>query len=560
MIAQLWIIFAVLTTISSLFFLMPWIKSRRDYAVTNNNHAIAENVRLFNEQIIDLENQKKTGRITAEEFQSIKIELEQNLLQSASALKETSKKQQYTPVRWAYISLALVFAVSVFLLYKHLGAATDLHIIQLQKAKIAADTRDMRNNKMPDLSRANELITELENKLERQPENLQYWFLLARLSSEQNDYAKAVNAYQQIMKYDQSSSLVVAELAQAMFLRDKHVMSDEIGRLTADALNLDPQNTTALGLSGIFSFSKKNYIDAIRYWQQAVNLLGENSESGIGLSLGIEKAKNLYLAEGGTQESLEKALAPKAIVVQVNVDPKISVPASQLVYVYAREWQGSKMPLAITRISFSQLPTKISLTESMAMSPSATLATASQVEVVARISQDGTAMAKPGDWQAIQGPFDMDKLPETIDLVIDKQFDDGSGEQIKSVEKNPGQSDNKTEIQKKITLDISIDPSISVKPDQVVYVYARAWQGSKMPLAITPVAVSQFPTQITLTEAMAMSPSATLATASQIEVVARISQDGTAMAKPGDWQASQGPLDINKLPEKISLVINKKID
>ena len=81
-----------------------------------------------------------------------------------------------------------------------------------------------------------------------------------------------------------------------------------------------------------------------------------------------------------------------------------------------------------------------------------------------------------------------------------------------------------------------------------------------MPLAINRVQVSQLPLTITLDESMAMSPQFTLANASQIEVVARISEDGSATAKPGDWQVSQGPIDINQLPESINLVIEKRME
>jgi cytochrome c-type biogenesis protein CcmH len=44
-----------------------------------------------------------------------------------------------------------------------------------------------------------------------------------------------------------------------------------------------------------------------------------------------------------------------------------------------------------------------------------------------------------------------------------------------------------------------------------------------------------------------------------VEVVARISEDGTATAKPGDWQVSVGPLDMGALPETTELVIAEKL-
>lgn len=423
MIAELWIIFVVLAATACLFLLAPWLKARKTLLAANNQLLIDENVRLFNDQLLDLENQKNSSRISESEFQVLKLELERNLLQTYQALKIKHLPIEIKKLSYSYFAIFIVFIVSVFLLYKHLGASDDLQIIQLQQAKQQADYQAMLDRRLPDLSQSSALIEQLENRLKTDTENLQYWFLLARLSSERNDFVKAANAYQEIVKRDQSSGLVMAELAQAMFLRDKHQMTDEIGRLAKSALDLEPNNSTALGLSGIYAFSKKDYLNAIQFWQKAVDLLGANSEGGRGLSQGIEKAKSLYLAEGGSKEAMDKSLASKSISLSVAVDPKIKADANQLVYVYARAWQGSKMPLAITRIPFSQLPTQVTLTEAMAMSPQATLATATQIELVARISQDGSANAKVGDWQTSQGPFDINQLPESISLVIDKQIE-----------------------------------------------------------------------------------------------------------------------------------------
>lgn len=423
MIPELWIIFAALVATACLFLLAPWMKARKTLLAANNKLLMDENVRLFNEQIIDLENQKNTSRITESEFQVLKLELERNLLQGYQALKKGALPGSINKSHHSYFAIFIVFMVSVFFLYKHLGANDDLQIIQLQQAKQQADYQAMLDNRLPDPSQSSELIEQLENRLKTDTENLQYWFLLARLSSERNDFAKAASSYQEIIKRDQSSGLVMAELAQAIFLRDKHQMTDEVGRLAKSALDLEPNNSTALGLSGIYAFSKKDYLNAIQFWQKAVDLLGADSEGGRGLSQGIEKAKSLYLAEGGSTDAMDKSLASKSISLSVAIDPKIKTDANQLVYVYARAWQGSKMPLAITRIPLSQLPTQVTLTEAMAMSPQATLATATQIEVVARISQDGSANAKAGDWQTSQGPFDINQLPESISLVIDKQIE-----------------------------------------------------------------------------------------------------------------------------------------
>lgn len=92
-----------------------------------------------------------------------------------------------------------------------------------------------------------------------------------------------------------------------------------------------------------------------------------------------------------------------------------------------------------------------------------------------------------------------------------------------------------------------------------MFVYARAWQGAKMPLAIAKIKVSELPKRIVLTEAMAMTPAMSLGSVDQVEVVARISQDGTATAKAGDWQGSIGPVDVVKSSADLSVVIDREL-
>jgi cytochrome c-type biogenesis protein CcmH len=55
------------------------------------------------------------------------------------------------------------------------------------------------------------------------------------------------------------------------------------------------------------------------------------------------------------------------------------------------------MPLAIARITVSQLPYRFTLDDSMAMAPGATISSHAEVVVVARVSKAGSAVPQKGD-------------------------------------------------------------------------------------------------------------------------------------------------------------------
>lgn len=73
-----------------------------------------------------------------------------------------------------------------------------------------------------------------------------------------------------------------------------------------------------------------------------------------------------------------------------------------------------------------------------------------------------------------------------------------------------------------------------VQPGDTVFILARPIEGSRMPLAILQLRVSDLPRAFVLDDSSAMSPDATLSRTNRVQVEIRISRSGTAAARPGD--------------------------
>lgn len=91
---------------------------------------------------------------------------------------------------------------------------------------------------------------------------------------------------------------------------------------------------------------------------------------------------------------------------------------------------------------------------------------------------------------------------------------------------------------------IQLDPALAarVQPDDTVFVFARAAQGSRMPLAIQRHRVSDLPLTFSLDDRQAMSPAARLSGAGAVVVGARISRSGQATPQPGDLEGLSAPV------------------
>ena len=113
----------------------------------------------------------------------------------------------------------------------------------------------------------------------------------------------------------------------------------------------------------------------------------------------------------------------------------------------------------------------------------------------------------------------------------------------------------------RIVVNVALDPRFkdSVRPDDTLFVFAKAAQGPKMPLAIARLTAAQLPASVTLTDAMGMVPGLGLSQFPNVVVSARISKSGNATAQRGDLQTLYVPATTAQV-ESVHLVIADRVD
>jgi cytochrome c-type biogenesis protein CcmH len=85
---------------------------------------------------------------------------------------------------------------------------------------------------------------------------------------------------------------------------------------------------------------------------------------------------------------------------------------------------------------------------------------------------------------------------------------------------------------------VRLSPSFTAQasPEDTVFVFARAAEGPKMPLAVLKKQVKDLPLSFKLDDSMAMTPGLELSSFPRVVVVARISKSGSATPKAGDLE------------------------
>ncbi|AFU97300.1 c-type cytochrome biogenesis protein CcmI [Simiduia agarivorans] len=372
----------------------------------------AVNVAIYKDRKAELDAQLAAGDLDADAHAAMLAELDDSLLEDAQGEDSQQPVTNQNNAQWILLIAAVLLPLAAGAWYWEKGASQEVVLREM-----------MQNVNGPE--DAGQVIAMLRDSVDKQPDNTQNWFMLARMYMEVGQFADATMAYLEVVNREPEAANVVAEMAQALFLASKNEITPEVRKITQRALKLDPNNGTALGLAGIDAFEQQQYQSAIDLWTQAAGQSMPGSPARQALEGGIARAKSMLgeTADAGVAVAPDRPDTSGKPVIRVSVALADSVPrAGQTVFVYARAWQGARMPLAIQRLNINDLPATLTLDDSMTMMAGVSLASAGELEVLARVSASGSPAPQPGDWEASSGPVSLAEGDATVTLTVDRQI------------------------------------------------------------------------------------------------------------------------------------------
>lgn len=247
------------------------------------------------------------------------------------------------------------------------------------------------------------MVEKLAERMKAQPDDPKGWLLLGRSMGALQRFRESADAYAQAAARLPNDADVLADWADAQAMAQGRTLAGKPTELIGRALAIDPKHPKALALAASAAMERRDDATAIRHWNALLATLPPDSEQA-------RDVRETIAQLGGKAAATPPPQAPVAASGRTSgsvvVAPALAsrVPPQATLFVFARAVQGSRMPLAVIRKSAGELPLQFVLDDSLAMAPGATLSSAREVVIEARVSASGTAAPTSGDLAGESGP------------------------------------------------------------------------------------------------------------------------------------------------------------
>lgn len=341
----------------------------------------AANLEIFRGQLAELERDRHEGLLADADFDQAKSELQRRLLDEVDGGQAEPPAPVRRGVSRTALALLVVIPLAAFAGYALLGNPDALDPLRRQ-ARVSPQQIE-------------EMLVKLETRLKTNPDDAKGWVMLARSYKALGRYVESAEAYRRAGALVDSDPALLADYAEAL----AQVAGSLEGKpleLIARALKLDPDEPQSLFLAGAAAGERKDYAAVVEYWGRLLPLLDPASPDGQAIGEALDKAR-AAVAQG--KAGGQAAVSSEAIGGEVTISGKVAAQAKpdDLLFVFARAEEGSRMPLAVLRLRVAELPFAFRLDDTMALPGGRKISEFARVTIEARVAKAGQAQTSTGD-------------------------------------------------------------------------------------------------------------------------------------------------------------------
>jgi cytochrome c-type biogenesis protein CcmH len=246
----LWLVFALMT--AAAIFAVLWPLGRR-----NPLHQ-GSDIAVYRDQLDEIQRDRSTGLIGQAEAEAARVEVSRRLIAAADAAAAEHPAPE-APARWRRRATAIaglvLLPVGAVLLYLVLGSP------QLPGEPLAERRQAMNENRSIE-----NLVAQVENHVQRNPNDGRAWEVLAPVYMRLGRFDDAVRAWRNVLRLNGSSAAHEADLGEALVFAANGVVTAEAKSQFDRALALDGEDVMARFYLGMAADQDGRRADAEKIW------------------------------------------------------------------------------------------------------------------------------------------------------------------------------------------------------------------------------------------------------------------------------------------------------
>ena len=271
-----WLIIATLAVITAFLLYIPE-SAGSGIALPGNK----EDRSFYERRLLDIDVDLQDGRLSAEDAEALRAEAARKLIRESDEKSHVSSSRAMSN---SVIYIALVF-VPVFslLVYAKLGSPELVSSRQTPIVDASLET----------------MIRVAETRLQKEPDEIQGWQVLAPVYVRLGRYGDAVKAYQNLVRLSGRKPELLFSFGEAMVLENENTVPEQAAELFSEVLTLQPAHPGASYYSGLASVQTGNKEQAKAIWMA---LLERSHGSEFWVASTVQNLKSLGVADGKLEE------------------------------------------------------------------------------------------------------------------------------------------------------------------------------------------------------------------------------------------------------------------
>ena len=385
----MWASFALLTLIALLFVMLPFLKKERVKTITHN--ANAELISIYEQRLVELQNDLENQRIDAQNYSESVIELKRRLLNELSPEKSLNSRGNNRI--FALTGGAFVIALTG-IFYSMTGNQQQISAWYdaMDNLAVYGERAVMQKGEPLSENELQAFALALRTKLSQTGDDEIAWMLLGRVAMSLNEFDMAQQSFDKALQMNPANTQVLISYSQVLLLEGSEASMTRAAGMLSKVLQEEPQNLDAISLLALIAYERKDWVQAKAAFEV---LLASMDKADTRYNMIAQRISEIEQQQAQNVD-VTKSAAIK-VTVNISTELKNKQPENGILFVFAKALNGSPMPIAVVKLNEYQFPITVELSDANSMVAGLNLSSAEDIVITARISNDDSVMPSSGE-------------------------------------------------------------------------------------------------------------------------------------------------------------------